>query len=388
MRRVCLDWAAAAPVSKRALRVFERTVLKFGNPSSPHTEGRAARDVLEDARTRIARLAGVKAEAVVFTAGATEANALAILGQMRSLIVAGRSPDRMHVLYLPSAHASTRASMRMLEEWGVKVESLVLTDGAIDLAALATQITDHTVLVAVEAVCGETGTLFATRDVRRVLDVARKTGGVRIRLHVDAAHLPRAGSFERTHLGADTIALDAQKVGGVRGIGTLIAPRDIAIAPLYEGGGQERGVRPGTESPALAAAFATALEEAHEYLPSFVARAAAARIHMYERIRIAIPGVLENRGKNGVSHILNLTIPGRDTDYLVALLDEAGFSIATRSACATDDERSVAVEALTGDVSRASNTVRISWGITTSERDLMRGVDALIRAVRFIDNSL
>lgn len=385
MRRIYFDWAAAAPVSPRAARAFRRALQVFGNPSSPHDEGRAARALLDDARTRIARLAGVKAEAVIFTAGATEANALAILGQVRALMAAGRHPQEIHVLYLPSAHASTRAIMRMLVNEGVKVEPLILTDGAIDLQALATQITDHTALVAVEAVCGETGTRFATRDTRRVLDAARKTGGARIRLHVDAAQLPRAGSFERTHLGADTIALDAQKVGGVRGIGVLIAPRGVAISPLYEGGGQERGLRPGTESPALAVAFATALEQSQEDAPTFMQRAAAARAHIYEQIHAAHPDIEINQGKDGVPHILNLTIPGRDTDYLAALLNEAGFAIATRSACATDDDHSVAVAALTGDAVRARHTIRISWGATTPSRSLMQVSKALQTAIQFLD---
>lgn len=383
--RTYLDWAAAAPVSRNSERAHLRALASFGNPSSPHAEGRAARDILEDARVRIARLAGVKADAVVFTAGATEANALAILGQVRALREGGQDAASIHVLYLPSAHASTRGCMDLLQAEGVQVEALTLTDARIDLTALASQVRPETVLVALEAVCGETGTRFDTRGVRLALDAARKDGGPRIRMHADASQLPLAESFELTRIASDTLTLDSQKVGGVRGIGVLLAPRQVALEPLMLGGGQERGLRPGTPSPALAASFATALEESAASHASFSVRARAMRERLLGRIETEIENAVANGGKETVPHILNVSLLGRDTDYLAALLDEAGFFVSTRSACATDEEGSVAVLAFTGDTDRASSTLRISWGPATRERDLDRFRDALLRAVRFLD---
>lgn len=380
-RRTYLDWAAAAPVSKRSERAYRRAAPLFGNPSSPHTEGRFAKDALEDARVRIARLAGVKADAVVFTAGATEANALAILGQIHALIEGGRAAADIHVLYLPSAHASTRGCMDQLRALGVATEALVLTEAGIDLAALARQIRPGTALVALEAVCGETGTRFATRDVRQVLD----RSGVRVRLHADASQLPLAESFELTRIASDTLTLDSQKVGGVRGIGVLLAPRQVPVAPLMLGGGQERGLRPGTPSPALASAFAAALEETAVAHSAFALRARGMRDRLLARIEEGIGHAVRNGGKETVPHILNVSLLGRDTDYLAALLDDAGFAVSTRSACATDEEGSNAVLAFTKDAARASSTLRVSWGPSTAERDLDRFMDALLYAVRFLD---
>ena len=360
--------------------MHRRALSHFGNPSSPHAEGRAARELLEDARVRIARLASVKADAVLFTAGATEANALAILGQARARGVSGA-----HVLYLPSAHASTRGAIEVLRREGASVEPLVLTDGAIDLGRLKEQVRAETILIALEAVCGETGTRFDTRGVWRVLESLKLP--VRPRIHVDASQLPFVEPFELTRLGADTLALDAQKVGGVRGIGALIVPRSVRLLPLMEGGGQERGLRPGTESPALAQAFAIALEEAQEHAPAFSLRAAALQEKFMARIEGALEGVFLNGGKERVPHIVNLTFPKRDTEYLAALLDEAGFAVSTRSACATDSEGSVAVAALHKDPARATSTLRISWGPSTEERALLKGADALINAVRFLEKN-
>lgn len=386
MKRIYLDYAAAAPVTRNAQRAFSKALVAHGNPSSPHEEGRVAREVLEDARGRIARMAQVKADAVIFTSGATEANALGIMGVAEGFHKQGAAYQDLHVLYLPSAHASTRGSVALLAEKGVQCEALIVTDGVIDVARLRAQIRPETVLVALEAVCGETGARFDTRAVRRVLDEARKNGSP-IRMHVDAAQLPVAESFELPRLGADTLSLDAQKVGGVRGIGVLLAPRYIPLMPLMKGGEQERGLRPGTEASALAAAFAAALEDADAARARFVQKASAARERLIGTLSEAIPHLTVNGGKDHVPHILNISFLGRDTDYLAALIDEAGYAVATRSACATDSDGSVAVLAFTGDPARASSTLRISWGHQTNVRELARFAKALVRAVRFVDET-
>jgi len=383
--RTYLDWAAAAPVEKKTLDAYVRSLGVFGNPASPHSEGRAASDVLEDARVRIARLAGVKSDAVIFTGGATESNALAILGHIHALTDTGRTPDSMHVLYLPSSHASTRGCVELLQKEGVQIEALSIEGGIIDLKKLASQIRPETVLVVLEVVCGETGTRFDTRAIRQVLDTAKPVS--RIRMHADASQLPLVESFELTRIASDTLTLDSQKVGGVRGIGVLLAPRQVPLGPLILGGGQERGLRPGTPSPSLAGAFATALEIVHDTHTVFSVQAKAMRIRLIEQMSAEIEQLEINGGKNTAPHILNVSLLGRDTDYLAVLLDEAGFAVSTRSACVTDEEGSVSVRTFTNDIERASSTLRISWGPSTKERDLDRFKEALIRAVRFLDRN-
>ncbi len=382
MQRTYLDWAASAPVSRRAERAYIEALHSYGNPSSPHTEGRVAKDLLEDARVRIARLASVKAEAVIATSGATESNALAILGHINACMRHGAKPESLHVLYLPSAHASTRGAMEQLAGMGVRVEPLALAKGGIDPQALRKQLTPQTALVAVEAVCGETGTVFAVRDVKRVI---ASVEGCRAHLHVDASQLPRIASIELTRLGADTLSLDAQKVGGVRGTGVLIAPRHAQLDPLIIAGGQERNLRPGTQSHAGLAAFATALEEVDREREAFLMRAASMRSGFLKDL--VIENLMINEGREQAPHILNLSLLDRDTDYVQALLDEAGFAVATRSACATDAEGSEAVLALTGDSARAAATLRISWGPATAQKDLIRFRKALSEAVRFVDRT-
>lgn len=375
--RIYLDHASAVPVSPRAKAAFVGAMDAFGNPGAPHAEGRQARRIVEEARTILARLAEVKSDAVIFTSGATEANALAIQGTLK-----GSTVENPHVLYLPTAHSSVTEAVEALRSSGVAVEPLTLSDAQIDLEALKRQLCPETVLVAIDAVCGETGTRYRTRDVRRVLDAAQSKAV----LHVDASQLPRVESFERMRLGADLIALDAQKVGGVRGVGALIAPRSVSLSPIVYGGGQERGLRPGSEPSALIAAFAEALRETEETRGRFTADALHMREELLQNIN-TISGLVVNGGAEVVPHILNISLLGRDTDYLIALLDEAGFAVSTKSSCETDTEGSRVVLAQTNDSERAASTVRISWGRETKAADLEKFTRALKKAVAFLDST-
>lgn len=351
----------------------QRTYLDYaagvsGNASSPHEEGRRSREQLEGARTDIARLLEVQADDIIFTSGATESNAIAVLG----LLKAGD-----HALYLPSAHASVVENMKLLAEEGVDVEELPIRDAKVDIEKLKGLVRPQTRLVCMDAVCGETGVVWNTREVKQVIG--------KILLHIDASQAPLTEKITRAHFSADLMTLDASKVSLARGIGCLVAHRTIPLEPLYRGGGQERGLRSGSEAPELASAFAAALRAAAEGREAFRARALRARMRLISLIG-PISELLINEGPAQAPHILNVSLPGRDTDYLVALLDEAGFAVSTRSACETDSESgSRAVYVLTGDRGRARATLRISWGPATSERALGRFARALREAVALVD---
>lgn len=406
-KRTYLDYAAGAS----------------GNPSSPHEEGRKAKKVLEDARTTIARLVEVKPDDVIFTSGATEANALAILGTVRGRGTQfsgslGHGPQSLqklhatpHVLFHPSAHASIVENAKLLAAEGVTVEALPIKNARVDCEALAKMLREETVLVSMDAVCGETGVVWNTREVAHLLrsfaDTVRKSSARAARpvqhdfltasapvLHIDASQAPLTEKISRAHFDADMLTLDGSKVGpshfaqcGGRGIGALIARRTIPMMPLYRGGGQERGLRSGSESPELAREFAAALRAATLGHEAFRASAERERAYLTGTIIGTIPNLHIHEGRRQAPHILNLSLPGRDTDYLVALLDEAGFAVSTRSACETDSEEgSRAVFALTGDRAQALSTLRISWGPTTPPRDLTRFAAALAKAVAFLDS--
>lgn len=324
--------------------------------------------MLEDSRTDIARLLEVQSDDVIFTSGATESNALAILG-------IAKAGD--HVLYLPSAHASIVENIKLLAERGVEVETLPIKDWRVDCEKLKELLKPNTKLVSMDAVCGETGVIWNTREVKQTI-------GTYVLLHVDASQATLTEKITRAHFGADTLTLDASKVGETRGIGILIAHRTIPLTPLYGGGGQERGLRSGSESPELADKFATCLTQTVLGREKFRASALRTRVELIKAIIKGIPGVCinENSSAGGqVPHILNLSLLGRDTDYLLALLDEDGFAVSTRSACETDStEGSRAVLSLTGDHERAKTTLRISWSPRVNRSELIKFVKALTGA--------
>jgi len=343
--------------------------------------------MLEGARTAIARLVEVQSDDVVFTSGATESNALAILGHARAL--RARGAGVLHTLYLPSAHASVIENMKLLMEEGVSIEPLPIRDARIDIDAFAKMVRPETFLVSMDAVCGETGIVWNTREVAEVL---KKTFAsftrARALLHVDASQAPLTEKISRAHFGADLLTFDASKVSSARGIGALITHRTIPIVPLYRGGGQERGLRSGSEAPVLTREFARGLAAAVQCREFFHVSAGRERARLIERATRGIPSLHINGGLSQAPNILNFSLPGRDTDYLVALLDEAGFSVSTRSACETDSEEgSRAVFVITGDRERARTTLRVSWGPDVRPRELDSFARALIRAVAFIDNN-
>lgn len=385
-RRTYLDWAAAAPVSRAAVFAYAAAAREYGNPSSPHAEGRRAKELLEEARTIIAREVGAKSDDIIFTSGATEANNLAIRGIVESR-KAGKQ-EKMHILYLPSAHSSTIETVRSLKSENIEIEPLILKNGEVDIEAFKKQIRPETVLITMDRVCSETGTIWNTREVSNALrtNVGYGVSHIKPLLHVDASQSPLEESVEKTRLGGDLITLDAQKVGGMRGLGVLVVPRIVPLSPLFGGGGQERGLRSGTPVPALALSFAVALSEAARRREDFAARAVRQRTELVEML-MQIPNVVVNQGKQGIAHIVNISLMGRDTDYLVALLDEAGFAVSTKSACESDStEGSRAVFALTNDAERATSTLRISWGPDTKTRNLECFARELVKAVQFLDS--
>lgn len=382
-KRIYLDTAAAHPVRRSVHKVFLQALKAYGNPSAPHEEGREALALLEDARASIARVCGAKSDAVIFTASATESNALAIVGHIKARIEAGEKAEELEVLFSRTQHASVIGAVEEVQKLGVKTREIPLLGFSIDMPKLSSMIGPQTALITLDVVCSETGTRFDTRGVRKLIDARAYTE--RPVFHVDATQAPLCEHMDRTRLGADLITFDAQKIGGVRGVGVLIAPRNIPLTALARGGGQERGLRSGTPSPALALACAKAFLEASREREMFVRKAERLTKFLRKEIETSFERVVVNAGETQAPNILNVSFLGRDTDYLVALLDEAGFAVSTKSACETDARGSRAVEAFTKDGARASSTLRISLHHTTKKKEIEAFLTTLKKSVAFID---
>jgi cysteine desulfurase len=371
MNRIYLDHASATPLIKEARDAMRRAEKYFGNPSAPHTEGRDARALIEGARKSIARILSVKAHEVTFTSGATEANALAILGHVDALHKKGRRYEEMEVLFLEIEHKSILNLRMPLETRGVSVREIpVKDDGRINLEVFEKLLGEKTVLVSVGLVNSEIGIIEPLRKIKSLMEKETPHAV----LHTDAAQVPRVLSIELSAYQADMMTLDALKIGGGPGAGALVHRHQIPLLPMVEGGGQESGLRGGTENVAQIVAFQAALEDASTMREKRVAAWSALQDYLFERLVSDFHDVVVNGGREYRSPgNVNVSFLEHDTEYLATLLDTHGVSVSTTSACDSSGGISHVVSALEkGSFARAKQTLRISFGPETKKRDLDR----------------
>lgn len=369
-------------------------VKDFGNAGAIHKEGARAKLALHNARTQVAHTLGIKHEGVVFTSGGTESNNLAIVGVVEKLVVDGRAYETIEIISTKLEHPATLKTLEALEKRGVSIAyAPVTSEGHIDMIILPTLLNEKTVLVTLAYVNSEVGTITRCREVRRVLDryQTRQEGQERILLHVDAAQAPLWLPCELSRLGADLFSLDAGKFCGPKGCGVLVFLKDVKFTPILHGGGQERGFRPGTEPLPLIVGTAKALTLAQSEVKERVKRVADLRDYFFDELVKHIPQVIIN-GPDGDARVANnihISIPGLDAEYAVVVLDTAGISASTKSACSSKGGgASSVVLAMTDDLARASSTLRFTLGPDTTTEDIDRAVAALTTHVLTLTEKL
>ncbi len=363
-----LDAQATSPLRPEALAAM-LPLLEAGhwNPHSAHRGGRLAKAALEAARIHVAALLGEPPEALVFTSGATEANNLALKGVMEC------APGK-RLLTFETEHSCVLESAHHLERLGTPVTILpVRPDGLPDLAACEIALAEGDVgLVSAMWVNNEVGSIW---PVREMAALAHAHGAL---FHTDAAQ-----AFAKLDLaasGADLISLSAHKIGGPKGIGALHVRPGVKLSPLLDGGGQEAGIRSGTQSPALAAGFGAAARAAD---------LAATRAHAEVLTRVAldalaaVPHIINGPPPLGLHRWpgnLSVTFPGLDANRLVAALP--GLALSTGSACSSGSGRPSHVLAALGISTQAARqSLRLGWNPTISPDMLRDALHQLTQAV-------
>lgn len=376
-QRVYLDYAGATPLHPRARSVMRAHEDVYANPGAIHTEAVRAAGLLNDARRGIARELACKPRELVFTSGGTEANNLAILGLARHMLLSGGDLKKTHWVVSSIEHSSVLECFSEIERMGGTVTHVDPDEhGHISVEAVLNALRPETVLVSIGWANGEIGTIQPLRDIAHALRAQPE-----VLLHTDAGQAPLYLSPQVHTLGVDMMTLDSGKLYGPRGVGAVYLSNRVALAPILHGGGQERGLRPGTENPLLALGFAEALratgsEREHE------ARRLRALRERFLTALSAISGCIVNGEKRMLPHIVNISIPGIQSEYVTLALDARGFALSTKSACREGhNRRSHVVEALGGAEWRAENTLRFSFGRETTERDILRAVEALSEIV-------
>jgi cysteine desulfurase len=365
---IYLDNNATTPVLPavgEAMRPF--LAEAYGNPASAHAAGRYARRALEDARERLAALLGAEPGEVIFTSGATEANNLALFG------LAGDPPG--HIIACPVEHPCVVEPLNQLAGRGFTVEHLpVGSDGIVDLAALPKLLRPDTRLVTVQLVNHETGAIhdLASRERERPEGFA---------LHTDAAQAVGKLPIDFRRLGVTVLTVSGHKVGGPSGVGALLLRRGTTLRPLFYGGHQQQGRRPGTEPVALAVGMAAALEIAVRDLEQNTEHVRRLRERFLTRLRSdAAPVVVHG---DGVPHIMNVSFPGCLAEGLLMALDLAGVSCSAGSACSSGSLLpSPVLRAMGLPESELRSAVRFSVGPRTPVEEVDDAAGRVVEVVK------
>lgn len=376
VRECYLDYAAATPMAPEAVEaMLPYLTRRFHNPSAPYAAARAVRSELEDARARLAHVIGASPANVTLTAGATEANNLAFAATEGTVVT------------LATEHESTLRCAEARDHVVVPVGA----DGRVSAEGVRRAVTPDVELVSISLANGEIGTIQPIREIAGVVAderARRLVAGERrqILLHTDASQAAGYCSVNVSSLGADLVTLSAAKVYGPKQVGLLWAADGVELRPLVVGGGQERGLRSGTENVAGAMAFARALELAEELRPHESRRLASMRDSLQRRLVGEFPWAQvagPRRGKLRLPGLLHISFPGLEARRLVILLERRGVSVGTGSACAASQMRVSHVLSALGlpdDVSGGS--LRITLGRPTTEDDVDYAAAAIIDVVR------
>ena len=351
---------------------------RFGNPSSVHRWGREARAALDEARERVARCLGAHPDEVCFTSGGTEADNLAVLGPLRSQ----REKGRNVIVATPIEHKAVLATVHHAAHGGVTERMLGVTKaGVVDLAASKGAIDDSVAVCTVMWVNNEVGTI---QPVAEIAERVKAHGGI---MHTDAVQAFGKIDIDVRKLGVDLLTISGHKIGAPKGIGAMYIRRGTQIDPLFHGGSQDRGRRPGTENVAYAVALARAAELAVEEREEEWARLEALRDELEQALVARIPdAMVHGRGAPRAPHVLNLSVPGTDSESLLMALDLAGVAASAGSACQSGNVTpSHVLIAMGVRPELAIAAVRMSLGSLTTPEGIARVVElfpALIAKAR------
>lgn len=375
--RVYFDWNATAPLRAQARDAVVAALSLTGNASSVHAEGREARGLIEKARTPVAGLVGAEARNVTFTASATEANMLALTPHLEA---GGRKEARDRLLVSGIEHPSVLSGGRFDP---AQVEKLPATaDGVVDFDALKGALDRcERPLVSVMLANNETGVI---QPIRQIADLVHAANGL---LHVDAVQGAGRIDCDIGALGADLMSLSSHKLGGPQGAGALIRRSEIHIAePLVKGGGQERGLRAGTENVAAIAGFGAACAAANAARQADADRMAALRDQFETALLDATPNaVIFGHDAERLPNTSLFAVPGLKAETAVISFDLNGIAVSSGSACSSGKVTASHVLSEMGvapDLARGA--VRVSLGWTTAERD----VEMLLNAWKRVVSSL
>jgi cysteine desulfurase len=377
-RLIYLDHAATTPIDQSVLAAMQPYFIDQAyNPSAQYEAARQVKRDITQARTTIASYFGSRPVELIFTAGGTEANNIAIHGIMQ------RFPDA-RIAVSNVEHDSVLLPAQQYNH------DLILAgpDGVITPAAVEQAITDSTVLVSIQYANNEIGTLLPLKDISQLLERVReqrRTSGNELPLyfHTDACQAPAYLDIHVSRLGVDLMTVNGSKLYGPKQIGCLFIKSGVVLAPLLQGGGQERGLRSGTENVPAIIGFAAALKLAQDGRHDETQRLTDLREYFIDAL-LLLPGVTINGSrKHRLANNVHITVTGKDNETLMMQLDDRGVQCAVGSACsASNDEPSHVLMAIGLTDAEAQSSLRFTMGRATSRADIDYVVDCLKQLIK------
>lgn len=383
-RRSYLDNAGSTPMSSRALKTLTDSAALFGNASAIHKEGDKASHALQKARNAVAVAMNAHSYEVTFAGTGTESCNMAILG----VISAAGDIDLPHVITTAIEHPALLEPLRKLEREGrIRVTYLpVYENGIVKMKDFRDALRDDTVLVSVMYANNEIGTIQPVKEIGRALDEWKRENGRTFTsypyFHTDACQAGNYLNLDVLRLKCHLMTINSSKVYGPKGIAALYKREGIKVDPIVFGGGQERGLRSGTESVMLACSFAEALAETVEMRESESERLAELRDYFFSELENQMPdATIYGDRKERLPNNINIRVPGMPSDEMILRLDAKGFAVSHKSACASSEsDGSYVVQALGATEEESLENVRITLGRSTTRQDLT----LLLQAIRQI----
>jgi len=370
---VYLDYAATTPVRPEVLEAMlpYLTANSFGNPSSAHRFGRAARAGIEMARRQVAEAVGAEPNQVVFTSGGTEADNLGIVGA--ALAARDRGATMCAVVSAVEHKAVLAAAHAVCHLGGREVLLPVDAGGRIDFTALEAALADRPAVVSVMWVNNETGV------IQPIGEIAARCRDAGVIFHTDAVQALGKVPLTANGLSCTLLTISGHKIGAPKGIGALIVRDRKAVEAIIHGGGQQFGIRPGTENVAGAVALGRAAQLAGAEQASLAERLCLLRDEMAARLRRAVPDLVVIAEESPrAPHLLSIAVPGADSEALLMHLDLAGIAASSGSACSTGAvEPSHVLLAMGVPYDLALGAIRFSFGRESTDDDVDRAVEVV-----------
>lgn len=370
MNKIYLDNSATTRISEGALEKYiEVSREYYGNPSSLHAMGFEAEKILDGARAEILRSLCTKDASVIFTASGSEANNLAIIGRALSK---ERYKSGAKIITTEGEHASVDAPLDFLVSLGFKVARIPTKNGKIDLDILKREMTRDVILVTMMMVNNETGALYDIATVSKIM----KANSPDAFLHVDATQSYLKLPFTKAKLGADMITVSSHKIEGPKGVGALVVGKEVikarGLAPIILGGGQEGGMRSGTENVPAVAAFGEAVKIGFESLKERYEKTRVLRDYLigkFEQEELA--EISLTLPEFSAPHILNITLPKIKSETMLHYLSSLGIYVSSGSACSSNGTHSSsALTAYGRSAAEADTSIRISLSYHNTKEEI------------------